>query len=927
MMHKHAVKTTFSKQRPFALLCGLVFCLLLAGTSAWSQVPENIPDIPITPELKDKIEKAIQEKEAGEKPNEQEQPETDISTKPESKPLIAQSSRFSRIELLFKKNLELLGPKDMDLVQFGYKTFNETIKNYATAQNTAVSDLYVLNPGDEIIITFWGGTEGIYNAVIGASGTATLPKVGPIPIAGIQFGDIEEHIKSFYLKYFEKVNLKVSMGKLRTISVFVMGEVKQPGSLLLSSLPTVFSAIHLAGGPTKMGSMRRIRLMRNGNMIQEIDLYDFLLSGNDSANVQLKDGDIIFVPLIGQVAGISGEVLRPGIYEFSSNDEMHLDSVFKYAGGQMVSSDTSRVQCLTVNQKEKIVTDFDLEETMPEDIKLQDSDLVLVHRISDALTRVVYLSGHVLKPGVYELTSEMRLVDLIGGFQCLQPEPYLEYGMILRRHQPDARPERLDFHLGRLLAEGASSAENYVLKPNDRVRIFSKTAMLSQNNVEIIGAIKNPGKYLIIPGMMIKDLIHQAGLFAADTYMKTAVLSRLIQSADGFVYKDILINLNDVMADLPEANLALQQKDILRLQHLPGVNAGRSAVIPALVTIKGAVSQPETYELKSEMRIKDLILTAGNLKRDAYMGDFELSRAIKTPEGMEYERRRLNLQKVLDEDLEHNLYLAEFDIISIPRRPDWTVDHAAKLEGEILFPGEYPISADERLSSVLKRAGGFTDHAYLRGAVLIRESIRNEEEAKIDRFIEEQKAKIMAEAAAYAAGKNVTLSAESKEGSNVDAALIENQIATLELIRERMVIGRMVIRLTPLDEFTGSQDDIVLESGDILTIPPVPAHVGVIGSVWNPVSMLFEQDKDVTYYLSRAGGFLPDADVKSVYVIKSDGSASPARQVVSLFPGDVVVIPSMIKPKVHALPILRDVSTILGNFTLTAASMAALFAL
>ncbi|MBI5197264.1 MAG: SLBB domain-containing protein, partial [Nitrospirae bacterium] len=380
----------------------------------------------------------------------------------------------------------------LELEQFGYDTFLRTVSTFIPGDSLPVGPDYSIGPEDEFTLTLWGMVEGIYKLKVSREGTVTLPKVGVTPVAGVRFGDLERHIKQKLSQYYRDFNLSVSMGSLRTMQIYVVGEVNHPGSYSLGSLATAFNALFAAGGPTKKGSLRNIRLIRGGKTIKTIDLYLFLMRGDKTQDLRLQPEDTILVPLIGPVVGVAGNVYRPAIYEMKGDTT--LKDALALAGGTLPTGFLSQVQVERIesNQK-KVVADLDLRPDGKENgqwaLSIRNMDLIKVLPISDRTENIVYLTGHVKRPGGYELKAEMRLLDLFPkGYEDLLPDSYLEYGEITRVKEPDLHPETIPFHVGKLLSGDPS--QNISLLRFDRVTLFSKEQIREVPSVEVTGAVQ-----------------------------------------------------------------------------------------------------------------------------------------------------------------------------------------------------------------------------------------------------------------------------------------------------------------------------------------------------------------------------------------------------------------------------------------------------
>jgi len=729
-----------------------------------------------------------------------------------------------------------------DLTQFGYNLFRATVSTFAPVTDVPVGPDYVIGPGDRFDVTLWGRVEGSYAAEVDRNGEITLPKVGSIKVWGLTFSELKEYLLREFSKHYKGFYMNVVMGELRTIRVYVVGEVVTPGSYSLSSLSTLYNALFAAGGPSKRGTLRNIQLIRNGKIIRSIDLYDFLLRGDKSQDERLQSGDTIFVPIIGPVVGIAGNVMRPAIYEIKNT--LTLRELFDLAGGVTSLGYLHRVQIERIVAHEKrIVEDFDLTGYAKQwdfpglKANLKDRDLVKILPILPTTQDIVYLEGHVTRPGGYEFKEGMRLLDLIPSFDELLPEPYLDYADIRRLVPPDFHPETIPFHLGRLLTGDRS--QNIELTEQDTITVYPR----------------------------------------------------------------------DTLREVPR------------------------------VTISGEVQRPGKYRLLDNMKVKDLIYNAGNLKRSAYLPEAEITRLVKTEEGVESKIITINPGEALKENPEHNIPLKEDDYVFVRQIPEWYTDKTVRVDGEVRFPGVYSFSKGETLSSVLERAGGYTERGYLKGAVFTRESARRKQEERLRGYIDRLEEDILRSQVQVSEATVSEAEAKSLEQS----MLVKREL--LRKTREARATGRVVIMLEPLDTFRGSKYDLELEESDTLTIPPVPGVVNVLGSVYNQTSIIYTKDKTVDFYLNKVGGPTPDAEEGEIYLVKADGSVISKTQkgafgitwdseenrwisggflAARVEPGDTILVPSKVTRFVWKRE-LMDWTTILYQIAVTTGVVIAAF--
>jgi len=682
----------------------------------------------------------------------------------------------SRIEQLISREGSLeVSDVSLQLKQFGYDTFSSPVTTFAPVTNVPVGPDYLIGPGDSFTITLWGRVDAQHTLQVDRSGQIVLPEVGALRVWGMRFGEMESYLQHELSRKFTDFKMSVAMDRLRSIHVFVVGEAASPGTYTVSSLSTAINALFAAGGPSRNGTLRKIRLSRSGREPNQIDLYDLLLGGDKSKDIRLQDGDTIFIPLIGPVVGVAGNVKRPAIYEMAS--PMTLRQVLDLAGGVTFSGWLQRVQVERVsNHERRIIVDFDISrprtESQPspaESTILQDGDVVKVLAVPARQERMVRLEGHVVRPGKCEWKPGMRLGSILTSYDILQPQPNTDYGQIERLVPPDLHPVVIPFHVGQLLA--GDESQDLELSQYDTIRIFRWDERISRS-----------------------------------------------------------------------------------------------------VNISGLVFDPNEYRLVPDMKVTDLIDAAGGLQKNAYLRTAEITRSHISQEGMVTEKIDISLEKALAGDPEHNLPLRDYDHIVVRPIPDLAFGVSAEVAGEVRFPGKYPIQKGETLSSLIARAGGYTDQAYLKGSIFTRESAKVIQRRRLDELIRQIEESMLS-------------SAQEQMGAALDAEAVQAEQAGLETkktllarLRAAEITGRVVVKLAALEEFKGSRYDLELEDGDLLTVPQTPGVVHVVGEIFNPTSLLYEEDGTVSYYLNRVGGMTKDADKKQLSVIKADGTVLSMQQ-------------------------------------------------
>lgn len=723
----------------------------------------------------------------------------------------------------------------INLTQFGYNFFRPSAAGFAPITDIPVGPDYVIGPGDRIILNLWGSVEGTHELEVNRSGEVILPKVGSVKVWGINFGRLPDVLKAAFSKVFKDFDLNVTMGKLRVIKVFVVGEVKAPGDYNLPPLSTLINALSASGGPLKTGTLRNIQIKRGGKIIETVDLYDFFLKGDKSKDIRLQPGDTVFVPVIGKVAGIAGSVKRPAIYEL--RDEKTLGDLIGLAEGFLPTGYFQRVQISRIDAHEKkVVADFNIEpkgggkslDQIVANIKIQDMDIVKIFPIDATLRDHIRLDGYVLRPGDYALQPGMRLSQLLLQDNLL-PEYYKDAAEIIRLYPPDYHPEKIFVNIAKALA--GDPEHDLELKEFDKVRIFSRWEMEEMPKIRINGEVQRPGEYRLYTNMMVRDLVMEAGNLKITAYIKNAEINRIRHTGEAATSFPITINLAEAIKGNPKDNLAL----------------------------------------------------------------------------------------------------APFDELTVRKIPNWAEEKEryVALKGEFRFPGVYPIYKGEKLSTLIERAGGFTDKAYLRAAKFTRESIRELQQKRMDEIVvktEQEILKKQAEVASVAA---------SKEELEATKAALEGLQRTVALLKGAKAEGRLVIRLDKTEKFKDSLYDVELMGGDTMEVPQMPNAVNVLGQVYNPTSFIPIGEEDAAFYLEKAGGPTRDAEESDIYIVRVDGTVL-SRQQVSMFkslffsgfmstsmePGDTIIVPQKFE-RIAWMREIKDMAVILGNLALAAGVMVA----
>ncbi len=468
---------------------------------------------------------------------------------------------------------------------------------------------YILGPGDVLIVYLWGKMQQTFPLAIDAEGTIFLPEVGPVQLTGITFSQAEEIIRQKLEEHFTNFKISVSMGRLRLIPVFVFGEVKTPGAHMVSAQSTVMQVLFTAGGPTKMGTLRGIELMREKEKFL-IDLYQILISGEKSVDIQVRENDVIMVPPIGDVVAVKGSVKRPAIYELTST--IALSQLIEIAGGLSAKGYAHRLRLERVVDHEKMVVE-DLEFENTEDlrnrtkqIEIREGDTVNIFPIAPIRYQYVSIEGNVLYPGDYEWREGMDIKELLekaGGFA---PRTYLSRADLIRGTNKGF--QEIPINLSKLIQ--GDPAPNMTLQQWDRLRVYDLEAVTPTQFVEIQGPAQRPGPYPLTVGMRISDLLFKAGGLEPRGDLETAELFRSVPEKG---IELINVNLGEVLKNKgSDQDLPLQENDQLFVRVVPEYWQ------QIKVKVSGEVVYPGEYVVQKGERLSSLLERTGGLTQYAY---------------------------------------------------------------------------------------------------------------------------------------------------------------------------------------------------------------------------------------------------------------------------------------------------------------------
>jgi protein involved in polysaccharide export with SLBB domain len=772
--------------------------------------------------------------------------------------------------------------------------FGEDIfANPADASRTIPIDFptspdYVLGPGDGLTINLWGGVTQRLSSVVDHEGRINLPETGPVLVSGKSLSETQSLVQHTLQSQFRDVSTDISLSRLRTVRVYVVGDVNGPGAYDVSSLATPLNVLLAAGGPTSLGSLRVVQHYRGTKMVQEVDLYDLLLHGSRAGLERLEAGDSLLVPPIGSQIRIDGLVRRPAIYEL--HGETNLAEAINLAGGLLPTASLNRIEIQRLDAHEKrTMVSLDLSDARaPQEVEnrlkaftIRDRDEVHIFPIATFNQDAVYLQGHVLRQGRYSYKAGMKVTDLISSYADLLPDPSTKYAEIIHLASPNFSPSMESFDLGAALANPESAPK---LQPLDTIRIYSRYDFEDVPIVSVSGEVRNPGTYPTPGPLHFRDAIHLAGGLTPDAAVDSAQVIRPMPDSSLQVLN---IRLTDALNGDPMENVLLQPRDRILIQK----NA--LAEDPKSVVINGQVTNPGRYPLTPDLRVTDLIKLAGGFKRGAETSAADLTQFITSATGpIAAKHVNINLTAANSGDRAADVGLADGDVLTVRQRAGWEdVGASITVEGEVAHPGTYGLRAGERLSSVIERAGGFQPEAFPFGAILKRSSVRNHELDARDELISRVRN----------AENNLIQLGDSDPKQKVAKELAFQQWqANLDELTANPPVGRISIRISgDMKRWKNTTDDIQLQSGDVLVIPKKPGFIMVTGEVFNPTAITIRPGKNAKWYLTQAGGMTPMANHGAIFVIRADGSVLGGNSGMflgkplskTLQAGDTVVVP------------------------------------
>ncbi|PZR25739.1 MAG: capsule biosynthesis protein [Citrobacter freundii] len=653
---------------------------------------------------------------------------------------------------------------------FGSELFANANLSFEPDLRMATPKNYIIGPDDELLLNIYGVNISQQTLKVSPEGTINVKYAGVVNVSGLTVDAVTSILKNRLTRYYPglssgETKMQLTLGNIRSVRVILIGAIKRPGTYTLPSLATLFNALYASGGPAENGSFRKIELIRNNQVIQTADLYDFLVRGNQLANVRLEDNDVIRVPFANLLVTLTGQLNRTGIFELKP--EENLDKAFEYAGGFKSYAFKGRVTGSRITGYERRIVDVSGDSLAY--FKPQNGDEFVVDSVINRYQNRVQITGAVFKPGSYALEQNMSLKQLLDKAHGLREDVYNGRAIVVRT-RPDLTRQYISVDLKPVMT---GSETGLLLSREDSIHVASIFDLKDTANVTINGAVRKPGTFRFEEGLTLKSLIMKAEGFADNATGSGIEISRRKRD----------ININQPGSDIVQI---IRVNDTLDLSN-------RSADVP----------------------------------------------------------------------------LMPFDIIAVKENPFYQPQISVKVSGEIVSPATYSLqSREERLSSLIQRAGGLLYTANVHGAKLVRRK------------------------------KQVTDSTELKR---LFLSLERDSTKTVSSL-DRKSTTDVAIDLDYILKHPGSADDITLEEGDELIVPRINNTVSIGGEVFKPLDIMYEKGRSMDDYISAAGGATPAGKKGRAFVIYANGSAAKIKRPLGIFrsypkiePGSSIFVPQ--KPK------------------------------
>ncbi|MBS9877622.1 SLBB domain-containing protein [Vibrio sp. 665] len=775
-----------------------------------------------------------------------------------------------------------------ELKRFGLDLFAGSPSTFAPISDVPVPANYTVGAGDEIIVQLFGKDNETHRLRVNRAGTINFPSLGPVNVAGMHFSDLRDSLTQRVKEQMIGVRSDISLGELRTMQVFVMGDAYKPGAYTVSALTTISQAIYYSGGFGESGALRDIQLKRDGKIIRKLDMYDLLLKGDSSNDVRLLPDDVVLIGSVNDTVSIEGEINRPAIYEVKAGETYQ--QLIQMAGGFTANAHVEQLEIkryATHGTREALTLDFN--KTQDRQNKVKNGDAIKILKKSEELTRYVQIEGDVRHPGYVEWRNGLRVADLFKSVDsAFNSTADVNYAVVVREINPQRDIEVFQLSLANAILSPGSQ-DNLQLHSRDRILVFNRfnnedlDTLATQEAVSKAKTLEQAQEQAELEQQKEQEVMSSS---VAVSHSENGMLNNQNATEQAkpvkIIFRGKEITEEDFEKLKQNTRRTLLAPVLLHLQQ-----QSRLGLAPQIAEVFGEVKHPGRYPITPRMTVSTLIEAAGGLTYNAFTINAELARtAINSADERAYiDVERIDLRKAIQGSASDDAIIIGRDRLNILEKPNVKLQSTVTLQGEVRFPGTYTVRQGETLSELLERAGGLTEFAHPQGAIFTREALRLQEQKLLNQYAADMRKETAKK----------TFRADSNIGSVISDP--EKTLAFVEEASRSKALGRMVVQLNRILKGERSAD-FMLEDGDFLFIPTFRNTVSIMGEVQVPITYLLDNKLDVDDYLNKAGGAKKQADEDRIFVVRADGSVyKPSsgywfgNNKEELKAGDTIVVP------------------------------------
>jgi polysaccharide biosynthesis/export protein len=865
----------------------------------------------------------------------------------------------------------------LTLKYFGYEYFIKAPSTYASTKSIPIPPDYIIGPNDNIQVILFGSQNNTYQLKVSREGEIFFPNIGPISVAGLSFQEMKELILNIIKNQLIGTQVNITLGTLRSIDVFVLGEANRPGMYTVSALSSLTNAIFKSGGPSINGSLRNIQLKRSGKTISMFDFYQLLLAGNTANDARLMQGDVIFIPPVSKTVGISGEVSRPAIYELTSDET--LGDLIKYAGNLKPKASINTAKLARVDKRLNSFNLIPLSSFKDKNsFELIHGDFITIHSIINNLNNAILISGHAQQPGFQPWEKGMRILDIIKSSDDLLPMTDINYLIIKREDPINQKSNFLQVDLEDLFNDSTSD-KNILINDQDELIFLPSLLTIEQITTKMIQDKyiydKDTRKYVLenewdsltyLRKSLLEEMLTLEEKESLTFDNETSTSNNSISETDIRRYyeysiydycsipESLVIQAIEATGFRSKKTIELDQlegittpKELLAFQRLIENDRLKAQSVSSSLKITDEITNTCRKELlnpllmvigrQNETSIEQKIVQVfGNVHFPGsypLTDDMRLEDAIKAAGGLNVGTYAPEIELVRSDNLDKrfvvssssaslsnsesmNTLLKEMDIINVKEVSNEI--KTVEITGEVYFSGQYPIGENETISQLIERAGGLTEYGSIESVVFLRDSIKETQIERINSARDELQRKIVLSSQTGGLGQ-----------TSLDSDAIEalTRLIVGDSVNENG-LGRLVIDLESI--LVGKINDVYLEDGDSINIPRAKQSIAVIGEVFVENAHLFKGNLTIDDYIQMSGGMNDYADGSNIYLIKSDGSIVSSSKLSdsgffrssnnSIGPGDTIVVPLQLQP-FSAIRATTEVTQIIYQMAIAAAAV------